>query len=111
MKDRRFLVILSLFDTAPTRIQNVVPVLKRILERLSPDGYEQAFRSITADAFGYLIKTHLSVSQIRATIESPDDNVGWPFLNNKDGLFVIEIGSEFSGNSVFTRAAMWLQRH
>jgi len=85
---------------------------------MSTEPIEQAFRSVTADMFGYFIRTKLVARQIAAAIESPgkqawiyDKTTVPPFLNNQDAILVVEIGEDFLAGRGFTRAGTWLQHH
>ena len=80
-----------------------------------------AFRSVQADYFGYVIRTNFKARQINSAIESPgmgivsdgetyDFDVE-PFLDNKDGVLVLEIGDDFIAGVGFTRIGTWLQHH
>ncbi len=115
---RRYLVIISLSDTAPQRLRSLAPHLQDILARLSTEAIEIAFRSVTADMFGFFVRSTLAADQIIARLESPgregfyeDDSVEEPGLTGADSLFVIEIGEDFKAGRGFTRAGTWLQRH
>lgn len=118
---RRYLVILSLKSTEPARLQTLVPTLKEVLSNVSTEPIEQVFRSVTADVFGFFIRSRLVAGQIVAAIESPGEDQ-WlrdhdripniaPFLQSGDGLMVVEIGEDFKATVGFTRAQTWLQRH
>ncbi len=115
---RRYLVIVELSDTAIERLQILVPRLQNILARLSTEPPQQAFRSVSADMFGYFIRSTLVAGQISARIESPGKQgprhgppIEQPVLLGKDSLFIIEIGEDFSAGRGFTRAGAWLQHH
>lgn len=117
---RRYLVLLQLGNASPDRLKTVVPGLKSVLERLSTEPIEQAFRSATADIFGYFIRSKRNATQISATIESPakdpwfmkegEPMIG-PFLDSGDAILVIEGGSDFCAGRGFTRVGTWLQHH
>ena len=101
----RFLVIISLGSTEPSRIAGLVPPLQTVLRSVSTETPEQAFRSVVADFFGYFIRSRLVARQIEAAIRSPgkeswqrdDDRIPdvGPFLDNNDGILVVEIGEDF----------------
>jgi hypothetical protein len=104
----RFLVIVMLGNTSVERLRTFVPALQRVLNATSTEApTQEAFRSATADVFGYFIRSKLNASQVRARIDSPDPP---PFLDNNDRILVLEIGDSFSafGNS---NAWRWLQHH
>ena len=118
---RRYLVILSLKTTEPARLQALVPSLKEVLSSVSREPIEQVFRSVTADVFGFFIRSRLAAGQIVAAIESPG-KAWWqkdngripdvePFLQTGDALMVVEIGEDFVAGFGFTRAGNWLQHH
>ena len=118
---KRYLVILNLKSTEPARLQTLVPSLKAVLSNVSTEPIEQVFRSVTADVFGFFIRSRLVPRQIVAAIQSPGkalwqkDNdripdIG-PFLQSGDGLMVVEIGEDFQAEAGFTRAGTWLQHH
>ena len=117
----RYLVILNLKSTEPTRLQTLVPSLKEVLSNVSTEPIEQVFLSVTADVFGFFVRSRLVAGQIVAAIQSPGKNL-WqqhndripdiaPFLQSGDGLMVLEIGEDFRATVGFTRAQTWLQRH
>jgi len=110
-KDRegtRYLIVLTLGDAAPTRLQSLVPALQEILKSLSKTPSEQAFHSAARDVFGYFLVSALSAHQIKTRIEPPDRQQ--PFLSSSDAVLIVELGEHFdaSGRS---RAWTWLQRH
>lgn len=118
---RRYLVIINLKSAEPARLQTIVPPLKIVLSSVSTEPIEQVFRSVTADVFGFFIRSRLVAGQIVAAIESPgkkswqrdDDRIPdiAPFLQSGDGLMVVEMGEDFKATVGFTRAQTWLQRH
>ena len=115
---RRYLVILSLSDTTPQRLETAVPHLRDILARLSTTAPETAFRSKKADMVGFFIRSTKVAAQISARLESPgkesfyaDTPIEEPPLSGADSLFVVEIGEDFKAGRGFTRAGTWLQRH
>lgn len=92
----------------------LVPALQKELASMSEAPPEQAFRSVTADMFGYFIKTKMVSRQIVAAIQSPrqlSPRDYFTILEGKDKLFVMEVGADFMGTEGFTRATTWLQRH
>ena len=118
---KRFLIVVSLGSTEPSRLVDLVPSLQKVLQSLSTETPEQAFRSATADIFGYFIRSRLTARQITSAIESPGrvsvqleeayaQDIH-PFLDNKDGVLAIEIGKDFSAGVGFTRVGTWLQHH
>jgi hypothetical protein len=104
----RYLVVLTLADAAPARLQSLVPAFQDILKSLSKGPSEQAFRSAARDVFGYFVISTLSVREIKTRIEAPDRQQ--PFLSSSDAVLIVELGEHFdaSGRS---RAWTWLQRH
>ena len=68
---RTFLVIFQLNNASHQRLATMIPRLTALLGRLSKEPIEQAFRSATADLFGYSIISNLNAAQIKAAIESP----------------------------------------
>ena len=120
-KTRRYLVILNLESTELARLQTLIPSLEAVLSNVSTEPIEQVFRSVTADVFGFFIRSRLVAPQIVAAIQSPGKN-RWqqdndripdiePFLQSGDGLMVVEIGEDFKAEVGFTRAGTWLQHH
>lgn len=110
---RRYLVLVQMGESSPQRLQMVVPRLQETLQRISTAGTEQLFRSITADYFGYLIRSKMNAHQIAAAIESPSPTIGRivePILDGKDRLSVHELGQDHASRWT-TRALTWLQRH
>ncbi len=109
---RQYLVILHLGDASPSRLRGVVPAFKAALERLGIDAPEQAFRSSTGELFGYFMQSKLLPRQIASAIRSPARDVitgaamtasQVPFLDNRDGLMVLELGDEFvAGGGVYS---------
>jgi hypothetical protein len=103
----RYLIVLTLGDAVPTRLQTLVPDLQAILKDACTSS-ELAFRSITRDVFGYFAASTLSAHQLKTKIETPDRRQ--PFLNNSDAVLIVELGEHFdaSGRS---KAWTWLQHH
>jgi hypothetical protein len=103
----RFLVIVMLGDSSPSRLQTLVPRLQEVLAALSTEPTQQAFRSATADIFGYFLRSTLRAGQLLGRLETPDPP---PFLDNADSLLILEIGEDISaiGRSNTWR---WLQHH
>lgn len=116
---RRYLVLLQLGDAAPARLKTLVPSLTTALQKISGGNFEQVFRSVTADAFGYFVQTHLNAGQLYAALESPtkgdwiyEDRIDVaPFLSNTDALFVMEVGDDYRAGQRFSRPQTWLQHH
>ena len=114
----RFLVIVKLGNADKARLRTLVPKLQTVLKRVSTEPYEQLFRSVKADTFGYLIRAKITAREILAVIESPHrgsimtaEQITAPFLDNDDATVVIEIGEDFMAGQGFTRAGAWLQHH
>ncbi len=116
-ESRRYLVIVSLSNTTPLRLQNLVPQLQDLLRGLSTEPIEQVFRSVNADVFGYLLRSKLVAGQVRAAIETPQRDssttapIVEPVLEGGDNVLVVEVGKDFSGSQGFSRQQTWLQRH
>jgi hypothetical protein len=91
----RYLVIFSLGDASHARLTTLVPNLTSVLKGLSEAPIEQAFRSATADTFGYFIRSKLPARQLVSQIQSPDRIE--PFLTNSDSMLIVQIGDDFSG--------------
>ena len=113
---KRFLVIVQLGNTHIDRLKTLIPTLQDALGRLSVKAPEQAFRSIGADQFGYIIKTDRVARQIKAALESPGDRLTgklgpMPFLNNDDSMLILELGPDFYAAVGFTRVGTWLQHN
>jgi hypothetical protein len=104
----RYLIVLTLADAAPTRLQSLVPALQNSLKDVSRTQAELAFHSAARDVFGYFVVSTLSAQQIKAMIESPDSRQ--PFLNNSDAVLITELGEHFAASGR-SRAWTWLQRH
>lgn len=114
----KFLVIVSVNPATVERLKGIVPGLKSELERLSDAGIEEAFRSVTADIFGYVIRSKLKAGQIRAAIESPGPTsaqarhegtlMRMPFLSGKDNVIVLELGDDVSAAQGLKRIETWL---
>jgi hypothetical protein len=104
----RYLIVVTLGDAAPNRLQSLVAALQDILKGISRASSELAFRSAARDVFGYYVVSTLSAHQIRTKIESPDRHE--PFLSNSDAVLIVELGKHFDafGRS---RAWTWLQHH
>lgn len=116
----RFLVVLRLGSTSPQRLTDLIPALQDTLQGLSTEPIEQAFRSATADVFGYFIRAKRYASQIYSAIQSPglpaherepDTTYMTEFLDNQDHLMVLEIGEDFRAGQGFSRVGAWLQHH
>lgn len=117
---RRYLVVLRLGDTAAERLTILVPSLKAVLESLAVGPIEQAFRSVSADVFGYFVRSKLNSAQIHAAIQSPGPE-SWerhsrkpdigPFLDNKDALLIVELGEDWLVGIGFTKVGPWLRHH
>ena len=116
----RFLVILRMGSATQERLGEVVRPFQEMLQWMSTEPIEQTFRSVTADIFGYVLRSRLPVGVIRANLESPgkkswqhgpEPPVQYPFLNNEDDLLILEIGEEFSASQGFSRVGIWLQLH
>ena len=110
------MVFIQLGDTNVDRLKRIIPALRDALEKLSEDRIEPVIRSVQADIFGYLIKSRFHASHILAQIESPglkksENGYVSPFLDNRDTVFVVEVGKDFCGVKNFTKACIWLQRH
>jgi hypothetical protein len=58
----RYLVILTLAGSSRNRLITLVPNLQNVLKGLSAEPIEQAFRSTTADTFGYFHPLNTSCS-------------------------------------------------
>jgi hypothetical protein len=103
----RYLIVLTLADSSPKRLQTLVLDLQAVLKDASTSS-ELAFHSITRDVFGYFAASTLSARELKIKIESPDRRR--PFLNNSDAVLIVELGQHFdaSGGS---RAWTWLQHH
>ncbi len=114
---RQYLVIVQLGSTEPDRLAEVVPWIKSTLERLSEAPLEIAFRAVSADIFGHLVRSKLAAKQIEAAILRPNtvSRVGGlelpGGLDNKDHVFVLELGDDCAGSQGFSRALTWTQRH
>ena len=86
---KQFLIVLSVSPCTPDRLRTFVPAIKSLLERLSTGAIEQLFRSMSADHFGYLIRSQFVAHQILAAIETAqkdsvifDVHIVPPFLTN-----------------------------
>jgi hypothetical protein len=113
---KQFLVVLQLGKADVQRLQSLVPKLKKHLESLSNEPIEQVFRSVSADIFGYAIRSKLAAGQIAASIETPERDSSReltkpPFLDSRDHVLVLELGEDFQAGPGFTRFGTWLQRH
>src|SRR5690606_25447387 len=99
------------------RLADFVPKAKLVLSNLSSSVIEQAFRSMQADIFGWVIKSKRNVHQILKLLENPTDvpypakPLGEPFLTNQDHILILEIGETFTSTRGFSRLTTWLQRH
>ncbi len=118
MELSRYLVVVQLIDTRPSRLSELVPRLQDQLTQLSKTPIEKVFRSATADLFGYFIKTNMKAVQISAALQSPGpayggtlDRRSLPFLNGDDTLFILEVGNDFIAGQDFARPMTWLQRN
>jgi len=116
-QSHQFLIIVQLGNTEPARLQEVVPEVKLILEKLSSEPLEIAFRAISADIFGFLVRTTRAARQLEAALLRPSN---FPRasgfeppsgLDNKDHVFVLELGPDCSSSQGFSRALTWIQRH
>lgn len=114
---KRFLVIIQLGNTHIDRLKSLIPTLQDALARLSTKAPEQAFRSVGADQFGYIIKTDRVPRQIKAALESPGQRLPgkllgpMPFLSNDDSILILELGPDFFASVGFTRVGTWLQHN
>ena len=112
---RQYAVIVQLGrNTSPQRLAEMIPRLRDQLSALSEGPPEQLLRSVTADLFGWLIRSKMTAPQIHAAIESPGRYTGPkvdPFLDGSDGLIVLQVGPDFLAGKGFTRVGTWLQRH
>jgi hypothetical protein len=115
---RQYLVILNLHTYDAQRLMNLVPRYKDALSALSVEPFEQVFRSVNGDIFGYLIRSRSKAHQIKANIESPGQSylsagnpTTFPFLTGKDALLVLELADDKAASQHFSRALTWLQRH
>jgi hypothetical protein len=118
-ESRQYLVIVALYRYDASRLAEAGPGLMKVLERLSTEPVEQAFRSVNRDVFGYLIRSDLVARQILSAVESPG-RYEWlnkgkepiePFLNNDDKVMVLSIGPEFGASPGLSRPIAWLQHH
>lgn len=111
----RYLVIVQLGQATVSHVSNLVPSLQAELGAMSKEPVELAFRSATADLFGFFVDTDLAPQQIRARIESPGGvsslTSKMPILEGNDALLIIQLGAEADSTKGFTRALTWLQRH
>ena len=110
----RYLVVLQLGNAQPERLAEVVQGTQSVLEQISTEPVELAFRSATADIFGYLLRTKFHAGQINGRLESPSKYAfrgQQPFLDNKDAVLVVEVGEDFRAGVGFTRVGTWLQHH
>lgn len=114
---KQFLIVIQLGNTEVSRLQSLVPRLQEHLARISTEPVEQAFRSVTADLFGYVIRSRMVAGQIAASIETPqkDDSLFAPtvspLLDGRDNLFVVELGEDTETRRGFNRLGAWLQHH
>ena len=119
LKTPRWLVIVSANPATPARLAQIVPALLSTLDRMAEGPVEQAFRSLHADHFGFLMRSRHKAHQINDTLRTPAKGSAWfggegwvePFLTNADQIMVLEIGDQFGGSTGFSRAFTWLQRH
>lgn len=116
-QSRQFLVVVQLGNTSPERLQEVVPEVRLVLERLSSEPLEMAFRAVSADIFGFLVRATKVARQIEAALLRPSGIPrGGGFeppsgLDNKDHVFVLELGPDCASSQGFSRALTWMQRH
>jgi hypothetical protein len=110
---RRYLIILQLGQTSPERLQQLAPRLQKVLSKYSSQPVEPAFRCITADTFGYLIRSSADARIICSGIKSPDP--GSPggvqrFLKDSDQLLIVEIGEDSVVGNGFGAVEAWLKQ-
>jgi hypothetical protein len=115
---KQFLVLVSVSPCTPARLETFIPGLKGLLEKISVAPIEQFFRAMSADHFGYLIRSKLVAQAILAAIETPQkesislrNDIIPPFLTNQDKVAVLELGPTFATQQGFSRVSTWLQRH
>lgn len=110
----QFLVIFNLKNAKPPRLITMIPQLESLLKGLSKQPIEIAFRSATADIYGYGLVSEMNASQLKAAIESPGRSRfsdKEPVLEGDDRLMILELGKDFHAGEGFTRFGTWLQRH
>lgn len=102
-------MVIRLGDTSPRHLAAVVPPLQTQLASVSAVAPELVWRSVTADVFGYFVKSTLNAAQISAAIDKPVNKS--PFLGGHDSVFAIEVGADFSASQEFTMPTTWLRRN
>ena len=72
---KQFLIVLSVSPCIPDRLRMFVPAIKSLLERLSTGAIEQLFRSMSADHFGYLIRSKFVANRLHTSAANGEN--GW----------------------------------
>lgn len=110
---RRYLIIFQLGKSNRERLRTLAPHLQNVLRSLTNQSAEPAFRSITADIFGYMIESSVDARTISNRIESPDSGspsgVGPP-LESDDHVLIVEVGEDSRVGKGFRTVAAWLEQ-
>lgn len=97
---KQYLVVIQLINTTPERLlkraADIMPKIKETLRSISTEPIESAFHSVTADLFGFGLRSERDPYQIRALLESPSEHVKYgvifkfkePYLKRGDHIMV-----------------------
>jgi hypothetical protein len=112
----RFLVVIGLHNYTLPRVQKAVPEIKGLLEKLSKEAPELAFRAVDNSVFAFCIISDKTASHLQAIIEAPNRAASYeiktlPVLEGDDTLLVLEIGEQAAAGKGFSRFVTWLQHH
>jgi len=64
----RYLIVITLADATPVRLQSVAPALQNLMKGISRTPSELAFHSAARDTLGYFVVSTLSAHQLRTRI-------------------------------------------
>ncbi len=110
---KRFFIHIRLGKSAPPqdRILEAATNINKILHKLSHGNFKNVYTSSDGGCFGFVLGANCYAGTIKNALESPEIDISAgirPTLRDGDGVFVIEIGEDFSesGHGV---AKAWLQ--
>src|SRR4051794_2302207 len=95
---RRYFLLIEFGEgAAAQRLAKVVPKLREAIERMSKNNCLLAYRSPSGAVVGYLIRTALVATQIRARLTVPQEHgmEDPKVLGNHDKVLVLELGKDF----------------
>lgn len=116
---KQYLIVIQLLKVTPERLADTVPKIQETLQSMSTEPVEFAFKSATADLFGFGLRSKRNPHQILTMLESPSEGrpytaeykVKDPFIRKGDHIMILEIGEDINCGEGFTRFENWLQHH